>query len=65
MIAMPQATAALYFQKFTKCLVNLLDMYLPKHDLRCAIASCELRCAVASCHVPMSTHFGETCNVRA
>ena len=27
MIAMPQATAALYIQKFTKYLVNLIDIY--------------------------------------
>ena len=38
---------------------------LPRHDLRCAIASCELRCAVASCDVRVRTHFVETCDVRA
>ena len=27
MIAMPQATAALYIRKFTKYLVNLIDIY--------------------------------------
>jgi hypothetical protein len=27
MIAMPQATAVLYIWKFTKCLVNLIDIY--------------------------------------
>ena len=36
-----------------------------RHDLRCAIASCELRCAVASCDVRVRTHFVETCDVRA
>ena len=36
-----------------------------RHDLRCAIASCELRCAVASCDVRVRTHFFETCDVRA
>ena len=36
----------------------------PRHDLRCAIASCELRCAVASCDVRVRTHFFETCDVR-
>ena len=28
MIAMPQATAALYIRKFTKYLENLIDIYL-------------------------------------
>ena len=37
----------------------------PRHDLRCAIASCELRCAVASCDVRVQTHFVESCDVRA
>ena len=36
-----------------------------RHDLRCAIASCELRCVVASCDVRVRTHFVETCDVRA
>ena len=36
-----------------------------RHDLRCAIASCELRCAVANCDVRVRTHFVETCDVRA
>ena len=38
---------------------------MSRHDLRCAIASCELRCAVASCDVRVRTHFFETCDVRA
>ena len=29
MIAMPQATAALYIRKFTKYLANLIDIYYP------------------------------------
>ena len=37
----------------------------PRHDLRCAIASCELRCAVASCDVRVRTQFFEACDVRA
>ena len=41
------------------------DPYFPKHDLRCAIASCELRCAVPSCGVRVRTHFFQTCDVRA
>ena len=36
--------------------------YEPRHDLRCAIASCELRCAIASCDVRVRTHFG--CKLR-
>ena len=38
---------------------------ISRHDLGCAIASCELRCAVASCDVRVRTQFFEACNVRA
>ena len=43
----------------------LLDRSVARHDLRCAIASCELRFAVASFDVRVRTHFVETCDVRA
>ena len=36
-----------------------------KHDLQCAIVSCELQCAVACCDVRVRTYFFETCNVGA
>ena len=42
--------------------LDQLDRLTPRHDLRCAIASCELRCAVASCDVRVRTHFG--CKLR-
>ena len=37
-------------RKIRLCVVDLEGKF-PRHDLRCAIASCELRCAVASCDV--------------
>jgi hypothetical protein len=44
MIAMPQATAALYIPKFTKYLVNLIDIYwsLVKINKRFFLTVCEI-----------------------
>jgi hypothetical protein len=51
--------------RFRSRVRKLRFRFKAKHDLRCAIASCELRCAVASCDVRMRTHFFETCDMRA